>query len=329
MPEVLEHGYLGPVTQTLNAADPAAPWPDLPLAQWQDTYATLHMWTQIVGKTRLAHAPMVNHWWQVALYVTPRGLTTLSIPAGDGVRSFAVDFDFIAHALDVRSSDGRIAKVPLVPQTVAAFYAAYLAALRSLDLSADIHPVPVEVEVAIPFAEDHEHKSYEPKSAHAWWVILREAHRVLERFRGRFLGKSSPTHFFWGSFDLAQTRFSGRRAPRHGGGAPNCPDYVMVEAYSHECCSLGLWPGSPGMAGPAFYAYAYPEPGGYPAGTVRPVGAGYDGTMHEFIMPYELVRRAALPDDAILDFAQSAYEAAAELGRWDRAALERPASEWP
>ncbi|MGH7649031.1 MAG: DUF5996 family protein [Gemmatimonadaceae bacterium] len=322
-------GYVAQVTHTLSSAEIAASWPDLPLARWKDTYATLHMWTQIVGKTRLAHAPMVNHWWQVALYVTPRGLTTSSMPAGDGVRSFSVEFDFIAHELDVRSSDGRSAKVPLVPRSVADFYAAYLAALRSLDLSADIHPVPVEVEVAIPFAEDRTHASYDADSAHAWWVILRESHRVFERFRGRFLGKSSPTHFFWGSFDLAQTRFSGRRAPQHGGGAPNCPDYVMVEAYSHECCSLGLWPGSPGMAGPAFYAYAYPEPPGYAGGTVRPAGAAYDGTVHEFIMPYHVVRSAASPDNAILDFAQSAYEAAAELGKWDRAALERPPSEWP
>ncbi|HKV50416.1 MAG TPA: DUF5996 family protein [Gemmatimonadaceae bacterium] len=317
------------MTQTLNAADTAARWPDLPLARWQDTYATLHMWTQIVGKTRLAHAPMVNHWWQVALYVTPRGLTTSSMPAGDGVRSFSVDFDFIAHELDVRSSDGRTTTLPLVPQSVAAFYAAYLEALRSLDLSADMHPVPVEVELAIPFAEDTTHKSYDAESAHTWWVIVRETHRVLERFRGRFFGKSSPTHFFWGSFDLAQTRFSGRRAPRHPGGAPHCPDWVMVEAYSHECCSVGLWPGSPGMAGPAFYAYAYPEPPGYAARAVRPTGAGYDGTMHEFLMPYDVVRRATSPDDAILDFAHAAYEAAAELGKWDRAALDRPVSEWP
>ncbi|HXE59888.1 MAG TPA: DUF5996 family protein [Gemmatimonadaceae bacterium] len=318
------------MTQTLPATDDiAARWPELPLASWQDTYATLHMWTQIVGKTRLAHAPMVNHWWQVVLYVTPRGLTTSAMPAGDGLRSFSAAFDFIAHELVVQSSDGRNAKVPLVPQSVAAFYAAYLAALESLGLSANIHPVPVEVEVAIPFAEDHEHTSYDAHAAHTWWVILREAHRVFERFRGRFLGKSSPTHFFWGSFDLAQTRFSGRRAPQHGGGAPNCPDYVMVEAYSHECCSLGLWPGSPGMAGPAFYAYAYPEPGGYPACAVRPAGASYDGTMHEFIMPYEVVRRAVSPDQAILDFAQSTYEAAAELGNWDRATLDRPPSEWP
>jgi hypothetical protein len=317
------------VPSSSNTADTAARWPDLPLAPWQDTYTTLHMWTQIVGKTRLAHAPMVNHWWQVALYVTPRGLTTSSMPAGDGARSFSVDFDFISHELDVQSSDGRTANVQLEPQAVSAFYAAYLEALRSLDLSADIHPVPVEVEVAIPFADDHEHTAYDANSAHAWWVILREAHRVLERFRGRFFGKSSPTHFFWGSFDLAQTRFSGRRAPRHGGGAPNCPDYVMVEAYSHECCSLGLWPGSPGMAGPAFYAYAYPEPAGYAARGVRPRGAGYVDAMREFVMPYDVVRLASSPDDAILDFAQSAYEAAAELGNWDRAALDRPASEWP
>ena len=321
--------YLDDMTATERSMDMATRWPDLPLARWADTFATLHMWTQIVGKTRLAHAPMVNHWWQVALYVTPRGLTTSAMPAGDGARSFAVDFDFIDHRLDVRASDGREATIPLVAQTVSEYYAAYLAALRSIDLSADIRPVPVEVPVAIPFAEDREHASYDPGAAHACWVLLAQVHRVLERFRGRFLGKSSPTHFFWGSFDLAQTRFSGRRAPRHGGGAPNCPDYVMVEAYSHECSSVGLWPGGPGMPGPALYAYAYPEPAGYSTHRVQPSGASYHETMREFILPLDVVRRAASPDDAILDFAQSAYEAAAELGGWDRAALERPRAEWP
>ena len=317
------------MTDVRYAEAAPARWPALPLDSWADTLATLHMWAQIVGKTRLSHAPMVNHWWQVALYLTPRGLTTSAMPGGDGVRTLSVDFDFIDHRLDVCSSDGRGASVPLAAQSVSAFYAAYLAALESLGLEARIRPVPVETAVAIPFADDREHASYDPRAAHTWWVILSEAHRVLERFRGRFLGKSSPTHFFWGSFDLAQTRFSGRRAPKHGGGVPNCPDYVMVEAYSHECASVGLWAGSPGMPGPAFYAYAYPEPAGYAARSVRPGGAGYDGAMREMILPYDVVRRAASPDDAILDFAQSAYDAAAELGKWDRAALDRPPHEWP
>ena len=313
------------------SATAAERWPDLPFESWADTHATLHMWTQIVGKTRLAHAPMMNHWWQVALYVTPRGLTTSAMPAGDGVRTFSVDFDFIDHRLDIRSSDGRSASLPLAPQSVAEFYAAYVAELTALDLEARIRPVPNEVPVAIPFAQDREHASYDANAAHVWWMIVSESQRVLERFRGRFLGKCSPTHFFWGSFDLAQTRFSGRRAPRHGGGAPNCPDYVMVEAYSHECASVGLWPGGPGTPGPAFYAYSYPEPEGYTARAraLRPAGAGYDRTMREYIMPYDVVRRASSPDDAILDFAQSAYEAAAELGNWDRAALERPKHQWP
>jgi len=319
--------YVGTVSAIRPSATAIERWPDLPFDSWADTHATLHMWTQIVGKTRLAHAPMVNHWWQVALYITSRGLTTSAMPAGDGVRTFSVDFDFIDHRLDIRSSDGRSASLALVPQSVAAFYATYVAELAALGLAARIRPVPNEVPVATPFATDHAHASYDAQAVHAWWVIMSEAQRVLDRFRGRFLGKCSPTHFFWGSFDLAQTRFSGRRAPRHGGGAPNCPDYVMVEAYSHECASVGLWPGGPGT-GPAFYAYAYPEPAGYSARALRPAGAGYDQTMRECIMPYDLVRRSASPDDAILDFAQSAYGAAAELGNWDRS-LERPKNEWP
>ncbi len=319
--------YVENVSDLRFSATAAGRWPDLPFESWADTHATLHMWTQIVGKTRLAHAPMMNHWWQVALYVTSRGLTTSAMPAGDDVRTFSVDFDFIDHRLDIRSSDGRAASMALVPQSVSTFYATYLAELEALGLEAGIHAVPNEVPVATPFAKDREHASYDADAAHAWWVIMSESQRVLERFRGRFLGKSSPTHFFWGSFDLAQTRFSGRRAPRHGGGAPNCPDYVMVEAYSHECASVGVWPGGSGIAGPAFYAYSYPEPAGY-ARAPHPKGAAYDQTMREFIMPYDVVRRAASPDDAILDFAQAAYEAAAQLGNWDRE-LERPTSEWP
>ncbi len=305
----------------------AAAWPPLPLAGWQDTYATLHMWTQIVGKTRLALAPMENHWWQVVLYVTSRGLTTSAMPVG--TRTVAVEFDFLDHHVYLRASDGATRAVPLVPQSVADFYAAYLAALRALGLEIQIRPVPAEVETAIPFAEDRTHASYEADAANRWWRLLVQADRVMKRFRGRFLGKASPVHFFWGSFDLATTRFSGRRAPRHPGGAPHCPSYVMVEAYSHECSSWGFWPGGGAIAEPAFYAYAYPEPPGYADHPVRPAGARYDSGVREFILPCEAVRNATAPDDVLLEFLQSTYEAAAELGSWDRAALDRARKAWP
>ncbi|MGH8622299.1 MAG: DUF5996 family protein, partial [Burkholderiales bacterium] len=209
----------------------SAAWPALPLESWRDTYATLHMWTQIVGKTRLALAPMENHWWQVVLYVTPRGLTTSGMPSGTG--AFAVEFDFLDHQLYVRTSEGTSRTIPLVPQSVADFYATYMGALRALGHGVRIRPVPVEVETAIPFAEDREHASYDADAANRWWRILLQTDRVMKRFRSRFLGKASPVHFFWGGVDLATTRFSGRRAPRHPGGVPNCPTYVMHEAYSH------------------------------------------------------------------------------------------------
>jgi hypothetical protein len=298
-------------------------WPPLPLEAWRDTYATLHMWLQVVGKTRLALAPMENHWWQVALYVTPRGLTTSAMPTD--TRTLAADFDFLDHQLYLRLSDGATRAIPLAPRSVADFYAAYRDALRSLGVEARIRPVPVEVERAIPFPEDREHDAYDPGAAARCWQILVQVDRVLKRFRGRFLGKASPVHFFWGSFDMAATRFSGRTAPLHPGGAPNCPDYVMHEAYSHECSSCGFWPGGGAIAAPAFYAYAYPEPPGYADHPVRPDGAYYSREAREFILPYEAVRAAAAPDDAILDFYQSTYEIAADLGHWDRAALDRPA----
>jgi uncharacterized protein DUF5996 len=302
-------------------------WPALPLAEWSDTYATLHMWTQIVGKTRLALAPMENHWWQVALYVTPRGLTTSAMPSG--TRTLAVDFDFLDHQLYLRTSEGATRSIPLVAQSVADFYAAYRAALRGLEVDAHIMVRPVEVVTAIPFTKDLEHAAYDADAAQRCWRVLVQADRVLKRFRGRFQGKSSPVHFFWGGFDLAATRFSGRRAPPHPGGVPNCPGYVMVEAYSHECASCGFWPGSLLGLGtlrePAFYAYAYPQPEGFADRPVRPDGAYYHREMGEFILPYDVVRRARAPDEAVLAFVQSAYEAAADLAHWDRAALERPA----
>jgi hypothetical protein len=299
----------------------SADWPALPLDQWRDTYATLHMWTQIVGKTRLALAPMENHWWQVALYVTPRGLTTSAMPAGG--RAVAAEFDFIDHQVYLRASDGATRAVPLVPRTVADFYAEYMAALGALGVTPRLYPVPVEVETAIPFAEDRTHASYDPDAARRCWRLLVQADRVFKQFRGRYLGKASPVHFFWGSFDLAATRFSGREAPTHPGGAPNCPNYVMVEAYSRECSSCGFWPGGGAIAEPAFYAYAYPEPAGYPEHPKLSDGAFYSGEMREFVLPYARVREAADPDETLLRFLQSTYEAAADLGRWDRAMLER------
>ena len=299
-----------------------AAWPALPLASWQGTYATLHMWLQIVGKTRLALAPMRNHWWQVTLYVTPRGLTTSAMPFGE--RALSVELDFIAHRLTLRSSDGSERVLPLAEQSVADFYAGYMAALQSMGAAVKLMPRPVEVVTAIPFAEDREHCTYDGDAAHRWWQVLVHAERVLQRFASGFLGKASPVHFFWGSFDLAYTRFSGRPAPRHPGDAPNCPDYVMVEAYSHECASFGFWPGGGAVTEPAFYAYAYPEPTGFAQRSILPKAARYDNDLREFILPYEAVRAAERPDDTLLEFLQSTYAAAADLASWDRAALERP-----
>ena len=298
-------------------------WPALPLAEWQPTYETLHIWLQIVGKTRLALAPMQNHWWQVTLYVTPRGLTTSTIPFRDG--AFAVDLDFIVHELAIRTSGGATRVVPLGSQSVCDFYRGYLAALRALGIEPKLMPRPVEITTAIPFEQDREHATYDPDAAHRCWRVLLHADRVLKRFAAGFIGKASPVHFFWGSFDLAYTRFSGRTAPRHPGGAPNCPDYVMVEAYSHECSSCGFWPGGGAVAKPAFYAYAYPEPAGYAQRAIAPAGAYYDTDLREFLMPYESVRGADDPDETLLKFLQSTYEAAADPGRWDRGALERTA----
>lgn len=297
-------------------------WPSLALDSWRDTYTTLHMWTQIVGKTRLALAPMENHWWQVAMYVTPRGLTTSPIPHGN--RTFAVDLDFLAHELSVTASDGATETLPLIPRTVADFYSAYLALLASVGLKARIWPVPVEVQDSIRFPDDRINRSYDAESVTRLCRVLVQADRVLKRFRGRFLGKASPVHFFWGSFDMAATRFSGRAAPPHPGGAPNLGNWVMQEAYSHECSSAGFWPGGGPIAEPVFYAYAYPEPEGFRSYPVKPAAARYSEEMREFVLPYEAVRTAASPDDALLGFLQTTYAAAADLGRWDRTALERP-----
>jgi hypothetical protein len=303
------------------AAKSSFAWPDLAPSGWRDTFDTLHMWTQIVGKTRLALAPMENHWWQVALYVTVRGLTTSPMPHGN--RAIAVELDFISHELIVRADDGAGHSFPLKAMTVADFFAQYLDALRNLGIDPAIYASPVEVETAIPFARDSKHASYDPEAAHRCWQILLNTHRVMKRFRGGFTGKQSPVHFFWGSFDLAATRFSGRRAPKHPGGAPHCPDWVMVEAYSHECSSCGFWPGGGETLQPAFYAYAYPEPPGYAQRVVEPVAARYDSKAREFLLPYAALHAAPEPDEMLLRFFQTTYEAAADLGQWDRAALDR------
>jgi hypothetical protein len=294
-------------------------WPDLPVAAWQDTYATLHLWTQVVGKVRLAKAPAVNHWWQVPLYLTARGLTTSPVP--DGPRTFQIDFDFFDHALKIETSDGRGRVLPLAPRPVADFYQDVIAALDALGVQVRIWTTPVEIADPIPFEQDRTHRSYDRQAAHTCWRLLAQADRVLNAFRGRFRGKCSPVHFFWGSFDLAVTRFSGRPAPPHP-GAPNISLPVVREAYSHEVSSAGFWPGAGVVSEPAFYAYAYPEPPGFKDYAVRPAGAIYHPDMREFLFPLSAVRRSAKPDAAVLDFLQSTYEAAAELGKWDRATLE-------
>jgi hypothetical protein len=303
-----------------------AGWPAIRLDQWRDTCETLHMWTQIVGKTRLALAPSENHWWQVTLYVTPRGLTTSTIPYRN--RTFVVDFDFLDHTLVARTSDGATRTMPLAPRSVAEFYAEYVALLTELGIDVRIRPVPVEVEVAIPFAEDQTHASYDAAAVTRFFHSLLQVDRVLKRFRSRFLGKASPVHFFWGGFDMAQTRFNGRPAPRHPGGIPNTPNYVMEEAYSHECSSCGFWPGSGTVSYAAFYAYAYPEPTGYSNSTVRPSAAYYDKQMRLFVLPYDAARESESPDETVLDFLQSTYELAASLHGWDRAALDRSRALW-
>ena len=298
-------------------------WPELPLKDWQDTYATLHRWMQIVGKTRLAFAPAQNHWWHVTLYVTTRGLTTSPMPVAD--RLLEVDFDFLEHRLLMQTSDGEQRAIALSPKTVAEFYAEYLEALASLGITPRIYSRPVEIADDTPFGADHDHAAYDRDAAQRCWRAIASSDRILKKFRGRFLGKSSPSHFFWGSFDLACTRFSGRRAPPHPGGVPHCPDYVTLEAYSHECISAGWWPGSPGspIEEPAFYAYAYPEPIGCANATVGPREASYDRTMHEWILPYEAVRRSGNPDALVLEFLQSTYDAAASRAGWTELDLER------
>ncbi|MGA9992793.1 MAG: DUF5996 family protein [Thiobacillaceae bacterium] len=296
-------------------------WPALPLEAWSDTYATLHMWTQIVGKIRLALSPWLNHSWHVTLYVTARGLTTSPIPYDN--RTFQIDFDFIAHKLTVKSSDGRTVGLPLRAESVAAFYTRLMAEMDTLELHVGMRAKPCEVADPLPFEQDGTHCHYDPDYANRFWRILVQADRVFKQFRARFIGKCSPVHSFWGAPDLAVTRFSGRLAPQHPGGIPNLSDWVTREAYSHEVSSCGFWPGGGPIPYAAFYSYAYPEPAGFAEAPVKPDAAFYSADFREFILPYDAVRQSASPDDTLLAFLQSTYEAAANLGKWDRAALER------
>lgn len=297
-------------------------WPDLPYLAWKDTYETLHMWTQIVGKIRLVRMPWLNHTWQVTLYPTASGLTTGRMPYGH--ESFEIAFDFVAHALDVQTSRGDRRTVALKPMPVSQFYAAVMEALAALGMPVSIYRKPSEVESQLPFDEDDVHRSYDAEYATRCWRIVCSSTEVLTRFRSRFYGKASPVHFFWGAFDLAVTRFSGRIAPPHPGGIPNLPDRVTRDAYSHEVSSVGFWPGGTNTPYPLFYSYAYPEPKGFADASVQPAAARYDTTLHEFILPYDDVRQAADPEQALLAFCQSTYVAAADLGAWDRRALEVP-----
>jgi hypothetical protein len=296
-------------------------WPELELHEWLATRDTFHRWLQIIGKVRLVQTPWINHSWHATLYVTSRGLTTSTIPHGQ--RMFQIDLDLTDHRLLVHASDGRSGGFALAPQTVAAFYRRLMDELVRLDLPVRIDARPNEVPEPIPFPADEVHRDYDPDAANRFWRILVQVERVMLPFRARFIGKCSPIHLFWGAMDLAVTRFSGRSAPPHPGGIPNLPDRVTREAYSHEVSSCGFWAGTPPVDYPAFYSYAYPDPPGFADVRVRPDGAFYSADLREFILPYARVRESSTPDQTLLEFLQSTYEAAADLGRWDRAALER------
>ena len=296
-------------------------WPELPLDQWQDTYETLHLWTQIIGKIKLSQMPWINHSWHVPLYVSVHGLTTSLIPFD--TRAFEIDLDFNDHRLSVGISNGERRSFDLEPMSVADFYRKMMQTLKELNIDVHIWQMPVEIPDPIqPFSKNTKQASYDPEAVRCFWEILVQVYRVFTNFRARFIGKVSPVHFFWGAFDLAVTRFSGRTAPKHPGGAPNVADWVMEEAYSHEVSSAGFWPGA-GLGGAAFYSYAYPEPTGFNSFPVRPKGAYYHKDLREFILPYEVVRTASKPDTVLLDFLQSTYEAVADLAVWDRNELER------
>jgi hypothetical protein len=306
----------------MNAAaalhDDVAAWPDLTLSRWADTRDTLHMWMQIVGKVRLGLMPMTKHWWQITLYVSARGLTTSLMPVGD--RGLEIEFDFVDHLLDLRTTDGARRQVTLEPRSVASFYAATMAALDELGVTVHLYPRPSEVVEAIPFDQDERHHSYDAEATNRYWLALVQMNRVMAQFRSGFIGKASPVHLFWGGGDLCTTRFSGRTAPKHRGGVPNCPDWVQELAYSHEVSSCGFWPD--GSAEGTFYAYAYPQPEGFSDWNVQPSAAYYDADLGEFLLPYAEVRNAVDPDALLLSFFECTYEAAAELANWDRASLE-------
>jgi Family of unknown function (DUF5996) len=294
-------------------------WPSLPLDSWKDTRATLHMWTQMVGKVRLALTPLVNHWWNVPLYVTARGLTTSIIPYGE--RSFELLFDFLKHELVLETSEGALKTLPLAPKSVADFYQEFVRMLRAENINVKIWPMPVEIPDPIAFDQDRVHASYDAVSVEKFWRILVSVDAIFKQFRSRFIGKSSPVHFFWGSFDLAVTRFSGRKAPERPGA-----DKMTREAYSHEVSSVGFWPGTSGMSDAAFYSYAAPEPNGFKQAHVQPAAAAYNASLGEFLLSYEDVRNSESPSSSLLQFSQSTYDAAANLGNWDRLALEREAA---
>lgn len=305
----------------MRSSSARADWPDLPLANWIETRDALHLWLQIVGKVRLTLSPAINHSWQCTFYLTARGITTSPIPFG--TRSFTIDFDFVDHQLVFETADGQRRALALQAQSVAAFYSRVMGELASLDLPVHIFAKPNEMPIAVPFAEDDKLRPYDRDAVNSFWRALSQADRVLKMFRGRFIGKCSPVHLFWGGMDLAVTRFSGRRAPLHPGGIPNLPDRITQEAYSHEVSSCGFWSGTAPIDYPAFYSYAYGQPDGFGDARVGPDGAFFSKDFGEFVLPYDLVRKSSSPDDTLLEFFQSTYVAAADLANWDRAALER------
>ena len=294
-------------------------WPALQFSEWKETCKTLHMWTQIVGKVRLAASPWTNHSWHVTLYLTARGLTTS--PIFFGTRVLQIDFDFVDHVLRLQTGDGIRKNIKLAPKSVAAFYREVMDALGELEISVEINTTPNEVDPAVPFEKNEKDAAYDSEYASRFWRVLLQSDRIFKEFRSEFCGKCSPVHFFWGSFDLAVTRFSGRRAPQHPGGVPHLPDAITREAYSHEVSSLGFWPGNEMMPEAVFYSYAYPEPRGFAEAKVRPSAAGYNSQLKEFVLRYEDLRNAESPDTMLLAFARSTYDAASTLGNWDRAAL--------
>jgi hypothetical protein len=304
----------------MSGAADSSTWPPLPLTEWEETRDTLQLWTQMVGKIRMANTPQLNHWWNVPLYVSATGLTTSLIPHPGG-DAFQVDFDLSAHELVVVTVSGSRRTLPLRSGPIAEFYRDLMRSLDDLGIATPIWPMPVEIDDAIPFLDDELHGRYDPEFAHRFWIALTRMTPVFEQFRSRFLGKASPVHLFWGALDLATTRFSGRPAPPHPGGAPNCGPHVMLEAYSHEVSSLGYWPGGGGEG--VFYSYAYPRPAGYSDAEIQPGGAFWSEELGEFVLPYEIVRTAVDPTDSLLAFAQTTYDAAAITAKWDREALQR------